>query len=84
MILARMKKGATCPVAALAGKTQCLGKICAWHLPETKTGCLVLEINNRTIGLGSDLKDIGNMVDAAKKKVELILDNQTKGGRIND
>jgi hypothetical protein len=37
-------RGQICPIAELAGKKQCLGALCLWHKPNTKTKCILTEI----------------------------------------
>jgi hypothetical protein len=54
-----LKAGSICPIAAMFQMTGCLGAACAWHLPNSKTGCKVTEIQQ---GIAD--------IDAVRKLIE--------------
>lgn len=47
-----------CPIAALAGKSQCLGPACGWHTPGTNTGCMILETSQLALNMAEMLIEI--------------------------
>jgi hypothetical protein len=70
-----------CPIAALAGKSQCLGSSCGWYTPRTNTGCMILETGqlalNATKALQELKKDLDDLQEDIRKQLD-ILEKATK------
>lgn len=76
-----------CPVAIMARKNKCLGPACAWHVPDTETGCIVLEDHIqivKMIGILTLIKDCLNEIDskmnAALKETGTLIKTETVVG----
>lgn len=77
-----------CPIAVMARKTKCLGPGCGWHVPDTETGCLVLETHIQTtkiVGILTLIQNClaeidGKMNTALKETGSLIITERVEGG----
>jgi hypothetical protein len=67
-----LREGSPCPIAALARKSSCLGSVCAWHLPKTQTGCLIMEQNitfMKIVGLLGEMSDVYVSMEGTLKQI---------------
>ncbi len=54
----RTDEARRCPIATLAGKSQCLGPACGWHTPGTNTGCMIIETSQLALNAAERLIEI--------------------------
>lgn len=70
----KFKKGVACPVAALAGKTECLGSDCGWFMPDNDPHCLIGTQSVTITMLIDQIELLSNEIEEIKKVI-----NEGKG-----
>ncbi len=69
----RLRKGSPCTIAALAGKTECLGSACTWFVPEGEIHCLIPLQTSTMLELIDRVNDTYDAVDKMGTSLEEIL-----------
>ena len=77
-----LREGSPCPIAALARKTHCLGSVCAWHLANTSTGCLIMEQNIAFVKIVGCLAEMSNVCASIEKTLKQIVDELKQRGEV--
>jgi hypothetical protein len=77
-----LREGSPCPIAALARKSRCLGSVCAWHLPKTQTGCLIMEQNIEFMKIVACLAEMSKVNVSMEKTLKQIVDELKQRGEV--